>query len=385
MKLTDIPDRFNIPFAESAGGGYITYPVPEASQIGIADGRASLTTGFPPLNFLPVGAGGVPPFGQDMNGLLKQITEWSRWLAGGSAVPFNSAFSTAIGGYPLGAVLSSATANTLWLNTVDDNTTNPDVGGTGWVLLPTAPRVQTNFYNYAAVGGTANALTATMTPAITAYGAGLTLYLKTGVSANSGAMTVNAGGGVVPLVRYDGSALAPGDVPAGSLIDIGYDGAAFRLLRLAASDIRGIIGTTKSPFNVVLQSNTTRTTLSGTGFVNFTGGNYVKQSATSVVKVIASTNLFSSGGAAAGQMKVTLDGNSYTVICVNMTSVANQSSPNGSTIITGITAGSKAWTLDFGRTDGLSWTSVINPNSTDTSNLPPAGTNTSIEFQEIEP
>ncbi|MCF3638733.1 hypothetical protein LXM94_01945 [Rhizobium sp. TRM95111] len=140
MKLIDVPDRFNIPFADSAGGGFITYPIPEASQIGISDGRASLTDGFPPQNFLPVGAGGVPPFGQDTNGLLKQITEWNRWQGAGSPVPYSSAFSTAIGGYPQGALLASTTFTGFWLNAADDNTTDPDAGGTNW--LPFFPYPQ---------------------------------------------------------------------------------------------------------------------------------------------------------------------------------------------------------------------------------------------------
>nr|DAH84742.1 MAG TPA: tail fiber protein [Caudoviricetes sp.] len=134
MKLTDIPARFNIPFADSAGGGYVR-SIPEASQIGVQAGAASLTTGFPPLNWLPVGAGGVPPFGQDMNGILKQITQWSRWQAAGGLAPYNSAFSSAIGGYPKNAILMAVSANHLWFNLVDDNTTNPDSGGANWMPL----------------------------------------------------------------------------------------------------------------------------------------------------------------------------------------------------------------------------------------------------------
>lgn len=143
MKITDVPSRFNIPFANSAGGGYIR-PIPEASQVGIQDGAASLTTGFPPLNFLPVGAGGVPPFGQDFNGLCKQITQWNQWQAAGGLAPYNSDFSTAIGGYPKNAVLMASSANNLWLNLVDDNTSNPDTGGANWMplgLAATQPEV----------------------------------------------------------------------------------------------------------------------------------------------------------------------------------------------------------------------------------------------------
>ena len=108
MKYSDIPTKFQIPFANSAGAGFVR-SVPQASQIGVHDGWASLTDGFPPLNFLPIGSGGVPPFGQDMNGIMKQITQWSRWQNAGGLTEFDSAFVTAIGGYPQGAIIASAT------------------------------------------------------------------------------------------------------------------------------------------------------------------------------------------------------------------------------------------------------------------------------------
>lgn len=133
MQRANIPAKLNIPFANSAGGSFVTNPIPEASQIGIADGRASLTTGFPPLCFLPTGAGGVPPYGSDINGILFETTSWDRWFSAGGPVLWDSAFSVAIGGYPQGAVVqSTATVGLLWMSVVDDNTTNPDSGGANW-------------------------------------------------------------------------------------------------------------------------------------------------------------------------------------------------------------------------------------------------------------
>lgn len=126
MKLSDIPSKFQIPFADAAGGGYIR-TIPQASQIGIINGAASLTDGFPPSCFQPVGAGGTPPWGQDFNGILNQITAWSRWQGGGGPVVYDSSFSTAVGGYPQGAIVASATnSGVLWLCLADNNTTNPD-------------------------------------------------------------------------------------------------------------------------------------------------------------------------------------------------------------------------------------------------------------------
>lgn len=131
MKSVDIPATFNIPFGNSAGGGFIR-AVPEASQIGIQDGAASLTTGFPPLNFLPLGSGGVPPFGSDFNGLLYQITGWSRWQKAQGPIAWDSAFSAAVGGYPKGSIVAAAAFGNFWLCTADDNTTDPDTGGANW-------------------------------------------------------------------------------------------------------------------------------------------------------------------------------------------------------------------------------------------------------------
>lgn len=134
MLAASLPTRFPIPFANNAGAPYIR-PIPVESQIGIDPGAASLTDGFVPLNGTPIAAGGVPPFEQDFNGLLKQVTEWVRWQNAGGTVPYDTAFSTAIGGYPNGAVLASTPPGKLWYSTVDNNTSNPDAGGTGWLPM----------------------------------------------------------------------------------------------------------------------------------------------------------------------------------------------------------------------------------------------------------
>lgn len=153
MKASDIPARFPIPFANGAVAPYI-HQVPTLSQIGIVDGAASLTTGFPPLNFTPIGAGGVPPFGNDVNGILFQATSWARWQAAAGPVPWDSAFSTAAGGYPTGAIVASATTfGVYWRSSVDDNTTNPDTGGAGWTPFapgqaPTFTRITAGSGNY---------------------------------------------------------------------------------------------------------------------------------------------------------------------------------------------------------------------------------------------
>jgi hypothetical protein len=99
MQLSNLPGKFNIPFASSAGGGFIR-TIPQVAT-GVP-GQASLQAGFPPETFEPVAAGGTPPFGSDFNGVLNQITAWNQWVSAGRIVlPYDATFQTAIGGYPI--------------------------------------------------------------------------------------------------------------------------------------------------------------------------------------------------------------------------------------------------------------------------------------------
>ena len=132
MQSTNIPTKIPLPFAYAATGSYIA-TIPTASQIGVTNGKASLHDGFPPLTFTPISTGGVPPFGADFNGILNEITAITQWQQAGGFFPYDSAFSTTVGGYPKGAVILSSSFNGFWLSSTENNTTNPDTGGAGWV------------------------------------------------------------------------------------------------------------------------------------------------------------------------------------------------------------------------------------------------------------
>ena len=246
MQSNQIPGKLPIPFAANAGTAFIR-PIPTASQIGITAGAASLNDGFPPLTFQPVAGGGVPPFGQDFNGILNAITKWTQWQNAGGLVTYDSTFSTQIGGYPKNALLASATsAGTMWLSTVENNTTNPDLGGAGWVQLTgtislnaIAAAVQSETWVYVVDTGTADALVAAPSPAVTSYTAGLRFSVAKGSHSNlTNTPTFNAGLGAKTIVRSDGSSIQPGDLPALGLFDLEYDGAVWRLLALPPSATR---------------------------------------------------------------------------------------------------------------------------------------------------
>ena len=132
------PVKFNFPWATNAGTPYVR-AIPQNSQIGIQNCAASVTDGFPPLTFIPATAGGCPPFGQDMNGILRQITQWTITSQVKGGLPWDVAFSSAIGGYPKGAVVeSNILPGRLWYSTADNNTANPDAAAapSGWTVLP---------------------------------------------------------------------------------------------------------------------------------------------------------------------------------------------------------------------------------------------------------
>lgn len=146
-----------VPLAFAAGGAFNA--IPEASQIGTNPGGASLVDGFPPLTRTPIAAGGIPPSGLDMNGILNLITQSTRWTHAGGRYGFSSTFAgdTNVGGYPAGAMLMSADGFGTWLSLVDNNGDNPDTGpGTKW-----AP---SQAYGFSAISGLTNA-NVTLTPA----------------------------------------------------------------------------------------------------------------------------------------------------------------------------------------------------------------------------
>lgn len=128
MQSSNQPGKISLPFAASGA----KQPIPVDSQVGIEDGRASYTDGFPPLTRTPLAAGGKPPFGTDMNGILNSVTAIQQWQSAGGGFKYDAAFSTSIGGYPAGAMLVRSDNSGLWVSTVDSNTSDPDAGGAGW-------------------------------------------------------------------------------------------------------------------------------------------------------------------------------------------------------------------------------------------------------------
>jgi hypothetical protein len=142
------PPKLLEAIAASAGAGFITNPIPETPT---GTNAASIEGGFPPKTMQNELAGGLPPLGQDMNGFLFLVSSHTLWVESGQLYLYDADISTAIGGYPVGTQLGMSDGSGIWLNTVPNNTTDPESAGVGWV-----PRVSYGFVTVPVVGGTVN-------------------------------------------------------------------------------------------------------------------------------------------------------------------------------------------------------------------------------------
>lgn len=96
--------------------------------------------------------------------------------------------------------------------------------------VPDGTEINEGRQNYVAGGGVANAYTATLSPAPAGYVEGLSIRIKWPIT-NTGPATVNVNGlglrAIKTALNVDPSA---GDLNAGGIADITYDGTAFRLV-----------------------------------------------------------------------------------------------------------------------------------------------------------
>lgn len=124
-----MPKLLKTPFAVDAQAGFRT-DIQEST--GAAPNSATYQVGFPPNTMQSIAAGGMPPKGSDLNGVLYDITDNLVFLTQGGGYGFDSSYATSIGGYPLNARLR-LTNGDIVKSTIDGNTNDPNVDMTGWV------------------------------------------------------------------------------------------------------------------------------------------------------------------------------------------------------------------------------------------------------------
>jgi len=100
-------------------------------------------------------------------------------------------------------------------------------------------QVQDNAYNYAtSVGGTADAITITVSPAISAYAEGQFFFFKPS-SNNTGATTLSVSGLAATAIKYYGNDLRANDLKSGEAVGVFYDGGSFQLLDVEVITTQG--------------------------------------------------------------------------------------------------------------------------------------------------
>lgn len=119
------PSQITVPFSSNG----VKNTIPETAT---GSNLASMQEGFPVITMTDVDQGGMPPQGQDMNGILFDVTKAIQYQQAGGLFPYDATFAQAIDGYPLGALLTSADGSCLYQNTVSGNVSDPDNGGQGW-------------------------------------------------------------------------------------------------------------------------------------------------------------------------------------------------------------------------------------------------------------
>lgn len=233
---------------------------------------------------------------------------------------------------------------------------------------------------YAIDTGAANAYVVTLSPAPTALTAGMRVAFKA-VNANTTASTLNLNAlGATAIKRRDGTALQSGDIPAGSMCDVEFDGTNFQLMSALATGIKAL-------FNFQQIINTTRASVSGSvanTYVSAVSGSVTKQSATSILVFwLLHPTYVTSVGATLAKFAV----GAQSQIGVNGGSTSGAATPgvlmNGA--FTGLAAGALAWALSYARGDGNAYTNTANPTTADNAYFPSGGTQTVILFAEYEP
>jgi hypothetical protein len=107
----------------------------------------------------------------------------------------------------------------------------------GFDMLPDADAQNEGRLTYAADTGAANAYVVALPTAPAAYVAGLTVTMLA-ANANTGASTVNVNAlGVKSVRRYDGSLLQAGDILAGAVVVMVYDGTVFRVVSAQGAEV----------------------------------------------------------------------------------------------------------------------------------------------------
>lgn len=98
--------------------------IPDRFSSEMPSNTATWDQGFPPITTLPATAGGLPPIGQDFNGIFNQVSENIVFLSEGGRYKFSEEHAVSIGGYKQGAILQSDDNLSEYQSLIDGNLIN---------------------------------------------------------------------------------------------------------------------------------------------------------------------------------------------------------------------------------------------------------------------
>lgn len=98
--------------------------IPDRFSSEMPSNTATWDQGFPPITTIPATAGGLPPIGQDFNGIFNQVSENIVFLAEGGRYKFSEEHAVSIGGYKQGAILQSDDNLSEYQSLIDGNLVN---------------------------------------------------------------------------------------------------------------------------------------------------------------------------------------------------------------------------------------------------------------------
>lgn len=107
-------------------------------------------------------------------------------------------------------------------------------------LLQMMKAIRSQRANYGEDQGVANTLTVSYDPPLGQYTPGLLVRVKVKVT-NTAASTIDAGGGRVEIRRPNGFTLQAGDLPAGGVVDLVFDGSRFQMVNFLPATVDGDI------------------------------------------------------------------------------------------------------------------------------------------------
>ena len=207
--------------------------------------NASYQDGFPPVTMEAYGSGGVPPAGQDFNGIFYDLSDLLVWINSGGLFIYNAAFAGAVG-YPVGARVISNDGTTVFecllaaTPTLDPNAlvggAPVNVDNIHWCVADGPGDYQTD------TGADGAHYVITTAPVTNLLYNGAAYTFKAAHS-STGAATLNVGPGAVALVRNDGGALSAGDIVAGTVYACVYDALGNHFMLLASVNSQATIPT----------------------------------------------------------------------------------------------------------------------------------------------